>query len=104
MVYLAQQPAKLAEQRDRVCCWWCARGANKILDAVLAWAWDSVPSKQDVLDGILICDDRIRDMALAIIVGRCHYGRPVEHPRRDAIRAISRLPVEIVPGEPIIVD
>jgi hypothetical protein len=58
---------------------------EQALGVVLAWAWDSVPTKPDTLDGLLCCDLELRDLALGIIVGRCYYGRPIAHPRRDEI-------------------
>jgi hypothetical protein len=58
---------------------------EEALGAVLTWAWDSVPTKPDTLDGLLCCDLKLRDLALRIIVGRCCHGRPIAHPRRDEI-------------------
>jgi hypothetical protein len=58
---------------------------EEALGAVLAWAWDSVPSKPDTLDGLLCCDLELRGLALMIIVGRCCHGRPIAHPRRGEI-------------------
>ena len=58
---------------------------EEALGAVLAWAWDSAPSKGDTMNGILCCDLKLRDLALRIIAGRCYHGRPIAHPRRDEI-------------------
>jgi hypothetical protein len=58
---------------------------EQALSVVLAWAWDSCSSQPDALAGILCCDDRLRDLALKLIVGRCYHHRPIAHPRKDEI-------------------
>ena len=65
------------------------RGSDQALSAVLAWAWDSIPSS-NAIDGLGLLNCSSREVALTLIAGRCHYGRPADHPRRDDIERFHR--------------
>ena len=59
------------------------------LAAIVSWAYDGYTgSTADTLDGLPMLDLSMRDIALTIIVGRCHHHRPNAHPRLREIEAL----------------
>jgi len=58
---------------------------DKATEAFLAWAYDSTlvqhKAELNMLDLLIVCDNKKRETILTIIAGGCAFGRPSSHPR-----------------------